>query len=176
MWRKFTLYGRLVWMWKITWAPGLLSASLLCWCYYGSTGDTGACVCIVSVSWCVLYGCPLHCTILSSILFSWEFTFDCHTSLKKICLFISGLWFFRCLKAVVFFFPSLCFLVSEESVEAWCGMDKQQQNSTVSWLQGCGFEHLTLCFYNGWMWMECKWPLFSFMKGNACEPVVISRV
>lgn len=33
----------------------------------------------------------------------------------------------------------LCLLSSLEIVEAWCGMDKQQQNSTVSllleWLQ-----------------------------------------
>lgn len=31
----------------------------------------------------------------------------------------------------------LCLLSSLEIVEAWCGMDKQQQNSTVSLLSEC---------------------------------------
>lgn len=37
-------------------------------------------VCIVYVS---VYGCPLHCTSLSSILFFWEFSFDCDKSETK---------------------------------------------------------------------------------------------
>lgn len=34
----------------------------------------------------------------------------------------------------VYSFIALCLLSSLEIVEAWCGMDKQQQNSTVSLL------------------------------------------
>lgn len=34
-------------------------------------------------------------------------------------------------------FSHLCFLLFLEFVEAWCGMDKQQQNSTVSLQDGC---------------------------------------
>lgn len=38
------------------------------------------------------------------------------------------------LQAGVYRFIALCLLSSLEIVEAWCGMDKQQQNSTVSLL------------------------------------------
>lgn len=108
-----------------------LSASSLCCCYYGSTGDTKAHVCIVSV-WAVVY---------------------CLFVRKKDVIFQSGApWYVKGLKVALLF--ALSILFSLETVEAWCGMDKQQQNSTVSQLKGLNF----LRFYDGQTWIECEWP------------------
>lgn len=80
---------------EITWAPAIFFCQLpYCVDAIMAAQVTQELVCVLSECELVcivcvcMYGWPLHCTILSSILFFWEFSCDCHMrKSEKICYF-----------------------------------------------------------------------------------------
>lgn len=94
-----------------------------------------ACELVFIVHVC-MYGCFLHSSRLSSILFFGGLSFNCDMSetREKNSNFSFGILVPLIFQAVKYGFIALCLLSSLEIVEAWCGMDKQQQNTTVSFI------------------------------------------